>query len=110
MVQLAELRFPMVNTAGPEQAIAFPEIGDVVAGRTEKIELKGEASAGLPVHYYVMEGPAEVDDAGVLRLTAIPPRAKYPVRATVVAWQWGRMGEPRVRSAVPVERGFWVRR
>ena len=110
MVQQAELKFPLVNAAGVEQAIAFPEIGDVVAGRTEKFELKGEASSGLPVHYYVREGPAEVDDAGVLRLTEIPPRAKYPVEVTVVAWQWGRAGEPRVRSAKPVERGFWVRR
>ncbi|MGN6370500.1 MAG: hypothetical protein ACTHN5_19770, partial [Phycisphaerae bacterium] len=110
MVQQAEMKFPLVNTVGAEQTIEFPEIGDVVAGRVEKVQLKAEASSGLRVHYYVREGPAEVDDAGVLRLTKVPVRAKWPVEVTVVAWQWGRMGEPKVRSAAAVERRFWVRR
>lgn len=43
-----------------------------------------------------------------LRLTAIPPRAKFPLKVTVVAWQYGRASEPRLKSAVPVERTFAI--
>ena len=59
------------------------------------------------VRYFVREGPAEVD-ADVLTLTAVPPRAKFPVTVTVVAWQWGRSVEPAVRNAEPVERSFKI--
>jgi hypothetical protein len=59
------------------------------------------------VHYYVREGPAEVEGDQLI-FTAIPPRAKWPVKVTVVAWQYGRTAEPRVKSAVPVERSFFI--
>jgi len=108
MVQQAELRFPLVNTEGTAQTIEFSEIADQKAGESQAVQLRATSSAGLPVHYYVREGPAEVDDAGKLRLTTIPPRAKFPVKVTVVAWQWGRSVEPRVKSAKAVERTFGV--
>jgi hypothetical protein len=43
-----------------------------------------------------------------LKLTAIPPRAKFPVTVTVVAWQWGRSIPPLLKTAVPIERTFNV--
>jgi len=54
-----------------------------------------------------MEGPAEIKD-GKLVLTKIPPRAKYPVKVTVVAWQYGRGVEPKVQTAEPVSRSFYI--
>ena len=35
-------------------------------------------------------------------------RARFPVNVTVVAWQWGRGAEPRVKTAAPVERTFAI--
>ena len=61
----------------------------------------------MPVSYYVREGPAEIDE-DILRFTPIPPRAKYPVKITVVAWQYGRSGEPKLQTAASVERTFYL--
>jgi hypothetical protein len=108
MVQQAELRFPLKNTRGPAQEIQFPKIADQPAGSREPIKLSATSSAGVPVHYYVREGPAEVDEDGNLTLTPIPPRAKFPISITVVAWQWGRSIDPLIQSAKPVEQTFLV--
>ena len=89
---------------GEPQTIDFPAIADQPAGAAP-LMLSATSSAGLPVGYYVLEGPAEVE-GGRLYFTAIPPRAKLPIRVTVVAWQSGRLAEPRVRAAARVERGF----
>ena len=107
MVQQAELRFPLVNKRGQPQTIDFPEVANPVASASPApIQLHATSSAGLHVYYYVREGPAEVDDAGTLTFTPIPPRSKYPIPVTVVAWQWGRSIDPLVQSAKPVERTF----
>jgi hypothetical protein len=55
------------------------------------------------------EGPAEVD-GGILKFTPIPPRAKFPVKVTVVAWQYGRPTEPKLKTAEPVARKFLIER
>ena len=59
------------------------------------------------VCYYVKEGPAEIK-GDKLVLTKIPPRAKFPVKVTVVAWQYGRSGEPQVQTAEAVEQSFYI--
>ncbi len=41
-----------------------------------------------------------------LIFTCIPPRAKYPLKVTVVAWQYGINGQ--VQTADPVQRSFWI--
>ena len=69
------------------------------------MKLGATSDAGVPVYYCVREGPAEVD-GDFLKFTGIPPRAKFPVRVTVVAWQYGRAGEPKLQSAAPVTRSF----
>jgi len=91
------------NTKGKPQAIVFPEIAAVKAG-TESLALAAASDAGLKVRYYVREGPAEVE-GDTLKLTTLPPRAKFPVKVTVVAWQWGN---PEVNTAAPVERTFSI--
>ena len=59
----------------------------------------------MPVSYYVREGPAEID-GDTLRFTALPPRAKFPVKVTVVAWHFGHAAEPSLKAAAAVERIF----
>lgn len=106
-VQQAELRIPYRNKTGADQTITFPKVDDVRA-ETKSVKLRATSSADAPVYYYVREGPAEVDDAGNVTFTPIPSRAKFPVQVTVVAWQWGRSVEPKLKSAEPVEQSFWI--
>ena len=93
---------------GAPQTITFPTVADQDAD-ARSLALGATSSAGLPVGYYVLEGPAEID-GDTLRFTAIPPRAKFPLKVTVVAWQFGREGDAPVRTAESVERGFYLRR
>ena len=77
MVQQAELRFPIINKTGEPQEIDFPAIPDQRAGTSSiPIKLNATSSANVPVHYYVREGPVEVDNNDTLNFTAIPPLAK----------------------------------
>ena len=94
------------NTGGTAQRITFPPIENQTAG-VATLKLNATSDAGLPVQYYVREGPAEID-GDTLRFTAIPPRAKFPVKVTVVAWQWGRATAPTINTAEPVERTFEI--
>jgi hypothetical protein len=89
---------------GAAQAISFPAIPDRPVGGAA-IALQATSDAGLPVSYYVREGPAYVEGS-TLHLTALPPRSKLPVWVTVVAWQFGRGSGARVNTATPVERSF----
>ena len=105
-VQQVEIRIPYRNKEGIPQRIIFPKLSDVKAS-VKEISLKGTADSGLPVYYYVKEGPAEIK-RDKLVLTKIPPRAKFPVKVTVVAWQYGRSGEPKVQTAEAVEQSFYI--
>ena len=103
-VQQALLHLPLRNTEGREQHLDFPEIPAQTNG-VKRVALNATSDAGMPVYYYVREGPAEM--AGdELQITRIPPRATFPVKVTVVAWQYGRSMEPKIKSAEPVERTF----
>lgn len=103
-VQQAHLYVPARNTQGVEQHISFPEIPDQKAG-VECLKLNAVSDAKVPVCYFVREGPAEID-GNTLVFTKIPPRAKFPVTVTVVAWQYGRSVPPKLQTAVPVEQTF----
>lgn len=100
-VQQALLKVPR-NADGAEQKINF-ELPANVSVKQKTIELKATSDAGLPVSYFVREGPGVIE-GNTLRLTPTPPRTKFPIKLTVVAWQWGRPFGPKVQSAVPVER------
>ena len=104
----AELKFSLVNKDGAPQQIAF-NAPETVRSGAKSLELSARSSARLPVFFYVREGPA-VMEGNTLRFTAIPPRAKFPIKVTVVAWQWGRCVEPKVQSATPVERTLSILR
>ena len=103
-VQELNLRIPYRNTEGKRQCILFPGLPDVEAG-TESLSLNATSDCNLPVYYYVKEGPAEVA-GNKLAFTPIPPRGKFPLKVTVVAWQYGLAG--KVQTAEPVERSFFI--
>ena len=105
-VQQALMAIPPRLKEGAGQHITFPEIPDQQLG-TKSLKLTASSDAGAPVYYYVREGPAEVD-GDALRLTQIPPRARFPVKIRVVAWQYGRTIEPKLQTAEPVEQTFAV--
>jgi len=102
--QQAVVYIPTRNRKGTPQTITFPAIPDQPAA-TARLRLAAAADSGLPVRYYVRSGPAYVE-GDTLVFTALPPRARYPVEVTVVAWQYGRSAEPRVQTAEPVVHTF----
>jgi CubicO group peptidase (beta-lactamase class C family) len=105
-VQQAILTIPMKLNEGTDQRIYFPEIPDQRAG-VKSLRLHATTDSGAPVYYYVRGGPAEVDGS-TLRFTEIPPRGKFPIAVTVVAWQYGRTTGQKLKTAEPVERTFFI--
>lgn len=103
-VQQALLRIPKFSEGRP-QRILFPALPDLKAGTARIVPLSASSDAGAPVRYYVLEGPAVIED-GALVLTPVPPRAKFPLTITVVAWQLGRGTEPKLQTAEPVTQSF----
>lgn len=103
-VQEVSIRIPYRNTEGQRQYILFPGLPDVKA-ESGSLPLKATSDCGLPVSYYIKEGPAEIKGDQIV-FTPIPPRSKFPVKVTVVAWQYGIAG--KVQTAEPVERNFYI--
>jgi hypothetical protein len=101
IVQQALMKVPSFSD-GAEQHITFPEIPAVKSG-TKSVKLNAVSDSGRPVYYFVREGPAEID-GDTLKFTTLPPRSKFPVKVTVVAWQLGRAAEPKLETAEPVTR------
>jgi hypothetical protein len=89
---------------GERQYILFPGLQDVPQG-TESVTLDAMSDKGLDISYYVKEGPAEIV-GNKLIFTQIPLRAKFPLKVTVVAWQYGL--KDKIQSAEPVERSFFI--
>ena len=96
------------NKAGTPQKITFPSIPDQPAG-TKQLELQATSDAGLPVEYCVIVGPARVSGK-TLTFTGIPPRSRFPITVTVLAYQYGRSVEPAVQGAAWVEQSFRIER
>lgn len=107
-VQQAVLPIPRRLNEGRAQSIDFPKIANQPRG-TKTLKLKTTSDSGLPVGFFVREGPAEIE-GDMLRFTALPPRAKFPVKVTVCAYQFGRLAEPKVQSAEPVFQEFFIER
>ena len=103
-VQQFNMHIPLRNTEGLEQKITFEPIANQ---RIKEIPLKAQSNSGLPVYFYVQEGPAEIKN-GKLVITKIPERAKLPLKITVVAWQYGRSIEPKIQSAEAVVQSFYL--
>lgn len=105
-VQQFTMRIPLCNNEGIDQQIAFGSLPNIKQG-TKSVTISASSNSGMPVYFYVQEGPAEVKN-GKLKFTKIPPRSKFPVKVTVVAWQYGRAVEPKVKTAEPVVQSFWI--
>jgi hypothetical protein len=105
-VQQAEMRIPVRNTAGADQSISFPALANQNEG-VKTLKLSATSNANVPVSCYVESGPAEVE-GDTLTFTPIPARSKFPVKVTVVAYQWGRSIEPRLKSAETVKQTFFI--
>lgn len=103
-VQQINIRIPHRNTEGMKQTITFNKID---YKKQKFIALKASSDCGLPVNFYIKDGPAEIRNDRLF-VTKIPPRSKYPVKVTVVAWQYGLTSEPKVRTAEQVERFFYI--
>ena len=95
------------NTFGTTQKITFNRIPDVVAG-AKSIQLFAKSDADLPVEFYVVAGPAIIENCKVV-FTKIPPKSKFPISVTVAAWQWGRNTEPKVKMAEIVKQTFYIK-
>ncbi|MES2697292.1 MAG: hypothetical protein V4773_27755 [Verrucomicrobiota bacterium] len=116
-VQQAVLRIPLRNEAGVPQRLTFAPIpnqrADALAGKSLHLLASTNAPADTRarINFYVREGPAAIAPNGTsLTFTALPRRAKFPLKVTVVAWQWGRSLAPLLRTAEPVERTFFITR
>lgn len=103
-VQQIDMRFPLMNKEGIDQVIDFKKIENIKQ-EIKLMPLPAKSSVGLTVAYYVKEGPAIVKGNNLV-FTVIPPRAKFPVKLTIVAWQYGVAG--KVKSATPVEQSFYI--
>jgi hypothetical protein len=103
-VQQLNMKIPPINNEGVEQSLRF----DSIANQHEdvkSIKLYAESSAKLKVHFFVKEGPAYIND-NTMQFSAIPPRTKFPVKVTVVAWQYGIAG--KTKTASPITRTFYI--
>ncbi len=107
-VQQASMTIPLNNSEGMEQQIDFQKIADQkVSIRT--LTLKASTDSNLPVQFYILEGPAEIRGNRIV-FTKIPPRSKFPVKVTAVAWQYGRNSIPKVKTAEQVMQSFYLRK
>lgn len=94
------------HSEGAPQKITFEKIPDVKAS-AKSIPLIAKSDAGQPVKFYVIVGPAIIENDKLV-FTKIPPRTNFPVTVTVAAWQWGRSTEPKVKTAEIVKQSFQI--
>jgi hypothetical protein len=95
--QQGRVTVPDKLMSGRGQKITFPPVETMQAGGAG-VKLAATSDAGLPVRYYVESGPAVVE-GDMLKPAEIPARAKWPMRISVVAYQYGSAIEPLVQSA-----------
>ena len=95
------------NNSGKSQKNSFNKIDDVKSG-TKSVSLVATSDSGLPVEFYVVAGPAVIENKKLI-FTKIPPRTKFPVAVTVAAWQWGQSKEPKIKMAEIIKQTFFIR-
>lgn len=104
-VQQINIKIPYPNKDGKKQVIEFEPIKNIHRD-SKPVKLNAVSDSGLPVYYYVKEGPVKIE-YNKLIINKIPPRAKYPVKVTVVAWQYGI--DCKYKTAEAVERSFYIK-
>jgi pimeloyl-ACP methyl ester carboxylesterase len=107
-VQPGQIVIPTMLTEGVPQQIHFPQIPDQKAG-IHSLALLATSTSHVPVSYYVVSGPATVN-GDKLEFTEIPIKSAYPIKVTIVAYQWGRITAPLYQSAQPIEQSFLLER
>ena len=107
-VQQARITLPIRLTDGAEQHITFEPLPDVNEG-SQPMVLNAQSDSGLKVGFYAECGPVRIKD-NILYFTDIPPRTKFPVKVSVVAWQYGLSGDNCIQTAEPVRRIFYITR
>lgn len=105
-VQQARITLPIRLNEGMEQHITFAPMQNVKKG-SGPITLEASSDSGLKVGFYAECGPVRIED-NILYFTGIPPKTKFPVKVSVVAWQYGRTGEDAVQTADPVRQIFYI--
>ena len=105
-VQQARITLPVRLTEGREQHIRFKALHNV-RKRTRSIRLRASSDSGLPVSFYAESGPVRVEGNRLI-FEQMPPRSKFPVKVSVVAFQYGRKGDDPVRTAEPVRQEFYI--
>lgn len=70
-----------------QQEINFPPVPDASA-TAGKIKLTATSTSGLPVDYFVLNGPGLIRDGSFVPLE-MPDRRKHPVEVTIGAYQVG---------------------
>jgi len=103
---VATLDVPTSNNEGLPQTIDFPPLADI-APVTATVPLHAATNTHRRVDYYISYGPAQIVD-GMLQLTPIPVRAKFPIEVSVTAYQWGTASGERFQTAKPVTRTFLI--
>lgn len=103
-VQQVNIKFPLFNRSGKSQTIEFEALKDVTT-KSKPVSLKAVSDQNTAVQFYVKEGPAFIRD-NTLYFSKIPPKAKFPVKVTVAAWQYGNQND--LQSARPVEHHFFI--
>lgn len=103
-VQQGQITIPVRNEEGEKQHIDFQQ-PDNIDSRISAITLHATSTSGLPVYFYVETGPAYVKGSKLF-ITPVPPRAKRPVKISVVAWQYGI--KRKVKTAEPAIRDFYL--
>lgn len=106
-VQQAQITIPVRLTEGQYQKIEFAKLSDVQCG-INNMPLNAVSNSGLPVGFYVESGPAYVKDNKLI-FTPIPPKTIYPIKVTIVAWQYGRKTSPQIQTAEPVRQTFYIK-
>lgn len=104
----SEMIIPRANREGFYQRIHFPKLPNVKAN-VKSLPLNATSSSGLPVDFFVVHGPAYIQD-GKLIFTPLPRCSKRPLEVKVVAYQYGSKNSPGVQSAKPVVRTFLIER
>jgi hypothetical protein len=99
----------VINTEGEPQTLEFPKPPSQNAASLRPIHLLAHASSGLPVQFFMVSGPAQID-GDTLTFTRLPAGTKFPIRVLVSAFQWGRPAGSKVQSAGPVTTEFFINR
>ena len=107
-VQPGQIDIPAKLTEGTPQHITFAPIADQHLS-AKRINLKATSDSGLPVRFFVISGPAQIEGSSLV-FRQFPSASRLPIKVIVAAYQWGRMKAPSYQSAEIVEQSFLLSR